>query len=232
MRRTGPSFTGAIPGGSRALAAEPGELSEEDPQRFDLRGRQRREQVIGHRHRRPFGPLERPPPLRGEVNRVLPPVVGVGPALGEAHLLELVDHRHHRAGVDERTADEIALGGPRVGVDQVEDPEVTRQEPEGLERPGEEVGGALAVPREQEARGAGERLWRGAVEAHGRRSSQLGRSVTHITQRRRRWVFHAASPRARRPDWERVAHVSTFSTMSFDGLAGLQAHHRRSFYVA
>ena len=97
---------------------------------------------------------------------MLAAVAGMGAALREPELLQLVDHRHHRAGVDQRAIDELPLVAAGVGGDQGEDAEVGRTEAERLERGSELVGRALAVPGEQEAGGAGQRLGWGDVEAH------------------------------------------------------------------
>jgi hypothetical protein len=87
-------------------------------------------------------------------------------ALGQAHPLELVDHRHHRARVDQRSLRELLLRAAGIAVDQGEKAEVVLAEAQGLESRAEPVCHALPVPGQEKAGRTGQRFGRWFVEAH------------------------------------------------------------------
>jgi DNA repair protein RecN (Recombination protein N) len=107
---------------------------------------------------------------------MLAAIAGMGATLREAELLQLVDDRHHRAGVDQGPIDELLLGQAGMRVDQGQEAEVGRSQAERPERRRKQMGCALAIPGQQEAGGAGQRLGRRDVEAHPERSYVLCRT--------------------------------------------------------
>src|SRR5262245_30966368 len=138
-----------------------GELPEQLRQGRDLALVQPREHLSRGADRGHPRPLERLPALWREVDRALAAIVGMGPSLRQVELLQLVDHRHHRARIDHRLLDELSLGAAGVRVDQGEHPEMRGAQAQGLQRRREGPRDALPVPRQEEAGRAGQRLgWR------------------------------------------------------------------------
>ena len=119
--------------------------------------------------------------LLGQMDSVFAAVAGMGPALGEAELFELIDDRDHRAGIDHRAITQLLLGAAWPEVDQGEHPKVVWAQAEGLKGRREEMGDPLSIPGEQEAGRAGEGLWRGLVKAH---TGGILRSSDHLCYKR------------------------------------------------
>src|SRR5436190_14628271 len=157
---------------SLALRRQARHPAEELSKRLELAVVEGREDLVGKAGGDLSRALELAPALLREVHGVLAAIARVRAPLREPHLLELVDHRDHRARVDQRALDEVALRGPGVRVDQVHDPEVAGVEVERLERLREQRRHPLAVPGEQESGCARERLGRRVVESNW---------VTHVT---------------------------------------------------
>lgn len=78
-------------------------------------------------------PLENFPTMLCQVQGIETPVIGIGPALHESPLLEVVEDRHQAAGVNAKPGGKLLLAEPRSHAEQAQNPRVRRRKPQNFQ---------------------------------------------------------------------------------------------------